>query len=150
MDDAFFLFPSGDKTKRRDDGTDELSCRSKSFSVRNTRPEKAGREGRWRTERRPHCGAYRVSHGTGTSCIHAAVWSGGKRRAPWSKGRKRFSFLHSYISDSYRIPISSSLFFFSFLSPCTLNRAISTLPFFNQNFSNKKISSVVSVDVVES
>lgn len=41
MDDAFFLFPSGDKTKRRDDGTDELSCRSKSFSVRNTRPEKA-------------------------------------------------------------------------------------------------------------
>lgn len=53
MDDAFFLFPSGDKTKRRDDGTDELSCRSKSFSVRNTRPEKArgGRErGRERRE----------------------------------------------------------------------------------------------------
>lgn len=46
MDDAFFLFPSGDKTKRRDDGTDELSCRSKSFSVRNTRPEKARGEGR--------------------------------------------------------------------------------------------------------
>lgn len=94
MDDAFFLFPSGDKTKRRDDGTDELSCRSKSFSVRNTRPEKArgerereggrerGREGRWKTERRPHCGAYRVSRGTGTACIRGTVWSGGKRRAP--------------------------------------------------------------------
>lgn len=37
-----FSFPAEIK---RNDGTDELSCRSKSFSVRNTRPEKAGGKG---------------------------------------------------------------------------------------------------------